>query len=57
MSLKNGVRMFDRSLYEWGRNRKWIKDTLKRLGQNSHAAPSDRAAANRWPTVHSTHDN
>jgi len=31
--FKSGFKMFDRSLYEWGRNRKWIKDTLKRLSQ------------------------
>lgn len=51
ISFNSGVRMFDRSLYEWGRNRKWIKDTLKRLGQSSHSAASDRAAAGRWQSV------
>jgi len=46
--VKSGLKMFDRSLYEWGRNRKWIKDTLKRLAQSttSHSAP--RSSVGRW---------
>jgi hypothetical protein len=55
MALKHGVRMFDRSLYEWGRNRKWIKDTLQRLGQSSRVGPAHQPTAGRWP--HSTTDN
>jgi putative superfamily III holin-X len=35
-ALKRGVRMFDRSLYELGRNTKWVKDTLKRLQSGPH---------------------
>jgi hypothetical protein len=57
MALKHGVRMFDRSFYEWGRNRKWIKDTLKRLGQSSQLAPSSRPTAGRWSSVHSKPEN
>jgi hypothetical protein len=37
--LKRGVRMFDRSLYELGRNTKWVKDTVKRFGQSGPPWP------------------
>jgi hypothetical protein len=33
-NLKTGLRMFDRSLEEWRRNRQWAKDTLKRMAQS-----------------------
>jgi putative superfamily III holin-X len=42
-TLKMGVRMFDRSLAEFRRNRQWAKETLKRMGQ------SGRCAAPRSP--------
>jgi hypothetical protein len=41
-ALRKGIHMFDRSLAEWQRNRRWAKDTLKRLGQT--------APASRWPS-------
>ena len=44
--VKSGLKMFDRSLYEWGRNRKWIKDTLKRLSQSG--LPPPRTPCSRW---------
>jgi hypothetical protein len=47
-ALKSKIRIFDRSLYEWGRNMKWIKDTLRRLGQNSPAGHSFHPPARRW---------
>jgi Putative Actinobacterial Holin-X, holin superfamily III len=37
--VKAGLKMFDRSLYECGRNTKWAKDTLKRLSQSSTSSP------------------
>lgn len=33
-TLKMGIRMFDRSLAEWRRNRQWAKETLKRMAQS-----------------------
>jgi len=47
LSLKGGVRMFDRSLSECRRNMQWAKDTLKRIGQNN-AGASSRPANGRW---------
>jgi len=38
-SIKGGLKMFDRSLHEWGRNRQWVKDTLKRLSRSSQQWP------------------
>jgi hypothetical protein len=39
-TLKTGVRMFDRSLAEFRRNRQWAKETLKRIGQSgAYTAP------------------
>jgi hypothetical protein len=35
-ALRGGLRIFDRSLVEWQRNRRWAKETLKRLGQSAH---------------------
>ena len=45
-TLKMGVRMFDRSLAEWRRNRQWAKETLKRMGQSS-ACAAPRSPAGR----------
>jgi len=42
--VKSGLKMFDRSLYECGRNMKWAKDTLKRLSQSSTSWPHNQ----RW---------
>jgi len=46
-NLKTGLRMFDRSLAEWRRNRQWAKETLKRMAQ-SGARPVPRSS----PTGH-----
>jgi len=48
LALKSKIRIFDRSFYEWGRNLKWIKDTLRRLGQNSTSNPPFRSPTGRW---------
>ncbi len=32
--IKTGLRMFDRSLEEWRRNRQWAKETLKRMARS-----------------------
>jgi hypothetical protein len=37
-TLKMGVRMFDRSLAEFRRNRQWAKETLKRMAQGGPGA-------------------
>jgi len=39
--LKTGLRMFDRSLEEWRRNRQWAKETLKRMAR-SGSCPTPR---------------
>jgi len=44
--VRSSLKMFDRSLYEWSRNRKWLKDTLKRASQ-SPSQPLVRRAG-RW---------
>lgn len=46
--FKSGLKMFDRSLYEWGRNRKWFKDTLKRVSQAGSQPSIPRTSAGRW---------
>jgi len=46
--LKHGMGMFERSYYEWGRNLKWIKDTLQRLGRSSHSSASYRSPGQQW---------
>ena len=38
-TLKMGLRMFDRSLAEFRRNRQWAKETLKRMGQSGSCTP------------------
>jgi Putative Actinobacterial Holin-X, holin superfamily III len=47
-ALKRGVRMFDRSLDEWRRNRQWAKETLKRLGQSATRSPLPAVSPSRW---------
>ena len=47
-ALKRGVRMFDRSLHEWGRNRLWAKETLKRLSQSGTRPPTPATSGSRW---------
>jgi hypothetical protein len=46
-NLKTGLRMFDRSLAEWRRNRQWAKDTLKRMAQSS-TYTTQRPPASRY---------
>src|SRR5262245_4572764 len=46
-NLKTGLRMFDRSLEEWRRNRQWAKDTLKRMAQ-SGTYPTQRPPARSY---------
>jgi hypothetical protein len=46
-NLKTGLRMFDRSLAEWRRNRQWAKETLKRMAQSGTSA-APRQSANRY---------
>jgi hypothetical protein len=43
-ALKRGIRMFDRSMEEWRRNRHWATETLKRLGQTT----SRPSFSGRW---------
>jgi hypothetical protein len=40
--LRDGFTFLERSYYEWGRNRLWAKDMLKRLSQISKPQPSLR---------------
>jgi len=35
IAVKSNIRIFDRSLAEWRRNRQWAKETLLRLAQSS----------------------
>ncbi len=43
LAFKGNIRIFDRSLAEWRRNRQWLKETLKRLAQSPHrTAPLPR---------------
>jgi len=46
-TLKVGVRMFDRSLEEWRRNRQWAKETLKRMAR-SGPSPTPRSPASHY---------
>jgi hypothetical protein len=48
VALKGWAKMFDRSLYEWGRNTKWVKDTLKRLAQSAPTHSVPKSHASRW---------
>jgi hypothetical protein len=45
--VKGGLKMFDRSLAEWERNRQWIKDTLKRIAQSTPRSAL-QPHAGRW---------
>ena len=42
--LRHGFTFLERSYYEWGRNRLWAKDTLKRLSQISKPQPTLRSS-------------
>jgi len=46
-TLKTGVKIFDRSLEEWRRNRQWAKETLKRMARSSVSQPPPPAPS-RW---------
>jgi len=35
LAVKSNLRIFDRSLAEWRRNRQWAKETLRRLAKSS----------------------
>jgi hypothetical protein len=47
-AVKRSLNMFERSLYEWSRNVKWVKDTLKRLGEMPRRYPAPPQQARRW---------
>ena len=44
-TLKLGVRMFDRSLAEFRRNRQWVKETLKRMARGGTGTALRSSAA------------
>jgi len=44
-ALKKNVWMFERSRHEWHRNLQWLRDTMKRLGNQPTAAAG---STNRW---------
>jgi putative superfamily III holin-X len=46
--VKSSLKMFDRSLYELGRNAKWVKDTLKRLSQSGPKPLGPRSHPKGW---------
>jgi hypothetical protein len=47
LAVKANIRIFDRSLAEWRRNRQWAKETLRRLANSS---PQYRPSSPPLPT-------
>src|SRR5262245_56403857 len=47
-AVKRGLNMFERSLYEWSRNVKLFKDTLKRLVETPRRYPTPPPYGGRW---------
>ena len=47
IAVKKGVWMFERSRNEWRRNMQWLRETMKRLGNQPTTCPP-RAPAGRW---------
>jgi hypothetical protein len=47
-ALKRSLNMFERSLYEWSRNVKWVKDTLRRLGEMPRRYAASSQQTGRW---------
>src|SRR5262249_24081149 len=48
ISLRADLKIFDRSLSEWRRNRQWAKETLKRLAQSPQRTSSSRMPTGRF---------